>query len=98
MSPIGTSRTSRDVRLESAKWAKADIGQVSFNATGPNFQRTKGAAPRRGPPLPSTARQAITAREPLDPIAERCCWKRRLKLGKLAADLEEPRGQLRALL
>src|SRR5262245_64243301 len=25
MSPIGTSRTSEDVRLESAKWATADI-------------------------------------------------------------------------
>jgi hypothetical protein len=30
MSANGTSRTSRDVRLESAKWAKADIGQVTF--------------------------------------------------------------------
>jgi hypothetical protein len=27
-SPIGTSRTSGDVRLESAKWTKADIDQV----------------------------------------------------------------------
>jgi hypothetical protein len=26
---FGTSRTSRDVRLESAKWAKADIDQVA---------------------------------------------------------------------
>jgi hypothetical protein len=26
---IGTSRTSRDARLESAKWAKADIDQVA---------------------------------------------------------------------
>jgi hypothetical protein len=25
---IGTSRTSRGVRLESAKWVKADVGQV----------------------------------------------------------------------
>jgi hypothetical protein len=25
----GTSRTSRDVRLESAKWAKADTNQVA---------------------------------------------------------------------
>jgi len=29
MSPIGTSLTSRDVRLESAKRAKADIDQVA---------------------------------------------------------------------
>jgi hypothetical protein len=28
-SGCGTSQTSRDVRLESAKWAKADIDQVS---------------------------------------------------------------------
>jgi hypothetical protein len=27
----GTSRTSRDVRLESAKWAKADIERTSSN-------------------------------------------------------------------
>jgi hypothetical protein len=26
MTAVGTSRTSRDVRLESAKWGKADIG------------------------------------------------------------------------
>jgi hypothetical protein len=25
----GTSRTARDVRLESAKWAKADIDQIA---------------------------------------------------------------------
>jgi hypothetical protein len=29
MSLVGTSRTSRDVRLESAKWAKADIDQAT---------------------------------------------------------------------
>jgi hypothetical protein len=29
MSPYGTSRTSGDVRLESAKWAKADIDEVA---------------------------------------------------------------------
>src|SRR5262245_47513740 len=29
MSAPGTSRTSRDVRLESAKWAEADIDQVA---------------------------------------------------------------------
>ena len=29
MSPLGTTRTSRDVRVESAKWAKADIDQVA---------------------------------------------------------------------
>jgi hypothetical protein len=29
MSPNGTSRTSRDVRLESAKWSKAEIGSGS---------------------------------------------------------------------
>jgi hypothetical protein len=28
MSPFGTSRTSGDVRPESAKWAKADTDQV----------------------------------------------------------------------
>jgi hypothetical protein len=29
MSPYGTSRTLGEVRLESAKWAKADIDQVA---------------------------------------------------------------------
>jgi hypothetical protein len=41
MTGLGTSRTSRDVRLESAKWAKADIDQVAvtdrhFMSTRPN--------------------------------------------------------------
>jgi len=35
MAGFGTSLTSRDVRLESAKWAEADIGQVA--ATNRNF-------------------------------------------------------------
>jgi len=30
MTVAGTSRTSADVRLESAKWAKADIDQVAI--------------------------------------------------------------------
>ena len=29
MTAVGTFRTSADVRLESAKWAKADIDQVA---------------------------------------------------------------------
>jgi len=33
MSVAGTSRTSGDGRLESAKWAKADIDQVAVKAT-----------------------------------------------------------------
>jgi len=32
MAGFGTSRTSRDVRLESAKWAKADIDQIVVTA------------------------------------------------------------------
>jgi hypothetical protein len=39
MSLIGTSRTSGDVRLESAKWAKADIDQVAV--TNRNFMSTR---------------------------------------------------------
>jgi hypothetical protein len=34
MSPIGTSLTSRDVRLESAKRANADIDQVAVGIVG----------------------------------------------------------------
>jgi hypothetical protein len=33
-SPIGTSRTSGDVRLKSAKWAKADVDQVAVVSHG----------------------------------------------------------------
>ena len=36
---LGTSRTSRDVRLESAKWAKADIDQVAV--TNRNVMSTR---------------------------------------------------------
>jgi hypothetical protein len=41
MTAPGTSRTSGNVRLESAKWAKADIDQVAvadrgFMSTRPN--------------------------------------------------------------
>jgi hypothetical protein len=35
MSANGTSRTSGDVRLESAKWAKADIDQVALSLSLP---------------------------------------------------------------
>jgi hypothetical protein len=35
----GTSRTSRDVRIESAEWAKADIDQVTV--TNPDFASTR---------------------------------------------------------
>src|SRR5262245_22621775 len=34
------SRTSGDVRLKSAKWAKADIGQVTFTPDGGALQTT----------------------------------------------------------
>jgi hypothetical protein len=37
---MGTSRTSRDVRLESANWAKADIDQVAV--TNRDFIRWGG--------------------------------------------------------
>ena len=36
---IGTSRTSQDVRLESAKWGKADLDQVAV--TNRNFMSTR---------------------------------------------------------
>jgi hypothetical protein len=39
MSPNGTSRTSRDVRRESVKWAKADIEQVAV--TNRDFMSTR---------------------------------------------------------
>jgi hypothetical protein len=39
MSAAGTSLTSRDVRLESAKWAKAAIDQVAV--TGRDFMSTR---------------------------------------------------------
>jgi hypothetical protein len=35
----GTSRTSQDVRLESAKWGKADLDQVAV--TNRNFMNTR---------------------------------------------------------
>ena len=45
----GTSRTSRDVRLESAKWGKADIDQVAvancdFMSTRPTSPVSRGGA------------------------------------------------------
>ena len=39
MSLPGTSRTSQDVRLESAKWGKADLDQVAV--TNRNFMSTR---------------------------------------------------------
>src|SRR5258708_6058792 len=39
----GTFRTSQDVRLESAKWANADIDQVAV--TNRNFISTRPGAP-----------------------------------------------------
>jgi hypothetical protein len=35
----GTSRTSQDVRLESAKWGKADLDQIAV--TNRNFMSTR---------------------------------------------------------
>jgi hypothetical protein len=35
----GTSRTSRDVRLESAKWSKADVDQIAV--TNRDFMSTR---------------------------------------------------------
>src|SRR6516165_11603745 len=35
MPAVGTSRTSRDVRLESAKWTKADNDQEGTKKSGP---------------------------------------------------------------
>jgi hypothetical protein len=46
MSVVGTSRTSRDVRLESAKWAKADIDQVA------RFRREQSVAKPGKPSRP----------------------------------------------
>jgi hypothetical protein len=48
----GTSRTSGDVRLESAKWAKADIGrchQSRFMSTRPSLGQVFGCLPRPRP-------------------------------------------------
>jgi hypothetical protein len=49
---VGTSRTSQDVRLESAKWGKADLDQVvtnrNFMSTRPNT--TLADFERRGIP------------------------------------------------
>jgi hypothetical protein len=36
---VGTFRTSQDVRLESAKWGKADLDQVAV--TNRNFMSTR---------------------------------------------------------
>jgi hypothetical protein len=46
---IGTSRTSRDVRLESAKWGKADIDQVAV------FGLPENEGPRHGLPTGAAA-------------------------------------------
>jgi hypothetical protein len=43
-SRCGTSRASRDVRLESAKWEKADIDQVAINQ--PRFYESTPYKPR----------------------------------------------------
>jgi hypothetical protein len=57
MTACGTSRTSRDVRLESAKRAKADIGQVTFTNRFYEY--------RPYPPLHAVRRPG--RREPLRP-------------------------------
>src|SRR3954471_17585831 len=49
----GTKRTSQDVRLESAKWGKADLDQVAvtnrnFMNTRPNARLSAPAAPGGG--------------------------------------------------
>src|SRR5215467_16377084 len=47
---LGTSRTSGDVRLESAKWAKADTDQVPV--TNRDFMSTRPRTPFRGVRVP----------------------------------------------
>src|SRR2546421_9960716 len=78
MSPLGTSRTTRDVRLESAKWAKADIDQIAvtnrdFISTRPNLigihdsERIQESAPQgiaRGPYEEGLDRTAVGDHEP----------------------------------
>jgi hypothetical protein len=49
---IGTSRTSQDVRLESAKWGKADLDLVAV--TNRNFMSTRPGH------LPVTSRYQVT--------------------------------------
>jgi hypothetical protein len=52
MSPISTSRTSRDVRLLSAKWANADIDPVR----APPHESPSSGRPRQLMPLSAMAR------------------------------------------
>ena len=51
---IGTSRTSQDVRLESAKWGKADLDQVAV--TNRNFMSTR---PSKITKQPNRARRSV---------------------------------------
>jgi hypothetical protein len=54
MSPFGTSRTSGDVRLESAKRAKADIDQVAVaDAANPTITSSARASSLSGTASPS---------------------------------------------
>ena len=53
MSLLGTSRTSGDVRLESAKWAKADIDQACCGIVSNDSCDVSGAVFKLSPaPLP----------------------------------------------
>ena len=68
MSPPGTSRNSGDVRLESEKWAKADIDQMAvtnrdFMSTRPsNRLEGKGSSAAGLPLLPRLARPTLPLR------------------------------------
>jgi len=59
---IGTSRTSRDVRLQSAKWGEADIDQVAvsyrdFMSTRPRSRTVQLALLLHSPPRSTTQRR-----------------------------------------
>src|SRR5215831_16856412 len=57
VSPLGTSLASRDVRLESANWAKADIHQVARHQ--PRFYESRPTSPvSRGGALCSSGPRA----------------------------------------
>jgi hypothetical protein len=76
----GTSRTSRDVRLESEKWAKADVDQVAvtnpvFMSTRPRLGSIESSAstpsPRRnaGNPITSAHKIAKSKNVCINPLA-----------------------------
>src|SRR5262245_21233146 len=60
----GTSRTSRDVRLESAKWSQADIGSGSLSRSNSGAERARPTRPvvsgylSRGPSIERPHRTA----------------------------------------